>query len=174
MPARTGWRLLCVTTLAALIGAGFGACGGGGGSSTTAATSARLTKSQLIAQGDAICKEARDRFAQLQGSPPTTAEETATFTQKLVDITESEVSQLRALNAPSQVKPTLDRYLRALDKNIDVLKQGLKAARRGDATAYAQAQAKAVQGQVKRLAYAQAVGFEECSRPAGTAPSGSG
>ena len=174
MPARTGWRLLCVTTLVAPIGVGFGACGGGGGSSTTAATSAPLTKSQLIKQGDAICKEAGDRFAQLQGSPPTTPDEVATFTQQVIEITESEVSRLRALNAPSHVKPALDRYLRAMDKNIDVLKQGLKAARRSDATAYAKAQAKTAHGQLKRLAYAQAVGFAECSRPAGTAPSGSG
>ena len=172
MSARTGRRLICTVALAAL-GASLGACGGGGGSTTTSAAAA-LTKSQLIAQGDAICKDARDRFAELQGSPPTTPEETATFTQKLLDITESEVSQLRALNAPDEVKPALDRYLQAMGKNIDVLKQGLKAAQQSDATAYAQAQAKAVQGQVKRLQYAQAVGFTECSRPAGTAPSGSG
>lgn len=162
---------MAITTL---IVAGLGACGGGGRSSTTASTSAALTKSQLIAQGDAICKDARDRFAQLQGSPPTTPEETATFTQKLIDITATEVSRLRALNPPSDVKPALDRYLQAMAKNIDVLKQGLKAAQQSDPTAYAQAQAKAVQGQVKRLQYAQAVGFEECSRPAGTAPSSSG
>jgi hypothetical protein len=174
MPARTGRRRLCVTTLAALLAVGLGACGGGGASSTTATTSGPLTKSQLIEQGDAICKEARDRFAQLQGSPPTTPDEVATFTQRVIDITESEVTRLRALNAPSQVKPALDRYLRAMEENIAVLKEGLKAARRSDAAAYAKAQAKAAQGQVKRLAYAQAVGFEECSRPAGTAPSGSG
>jgi hypothetical protein len=84
------------------------------------------------------------------------------------------VSQLRALEAPSEVKPALDRYLQAMDKNVDVLKQGLKAAQQSDATAYAQAQAKVAQDQVKRLQFAQAVGFAECSRPAGTAPSGSG
>ena len=173
MRARTRRRLICATAIAALVAVGLGACGGGGGSSTTR-TAAELTKSQLIAQGDAICKAASDRFAELQGSPPTTPEETATFTQKLIDIKESEVRQLRALNPPANVKPALDRYLQALDKNVDVLKQGLKAAQQSDATAYAQAQAKAVQGQVKRLQYAQAVGFAECSRPAGTAPSGSG
>jgi hypothetical protein len=174
MSARTGWRLFCVAAIAALAAAGLAACGGGGESGATTGTSAELSRSQLIAQGDAICKDARDRFAALQGSPPTTPEETATFTQKLIDITESEVSQLRALHPPPAVKPALDRYLRAMDKNIAVLRQGLKAAQQSDATAYAQAQAKAVQGQVKRLQYSQAVGFKECSRPAGTAPSGSG
>jgi hypothetical protein len=173
MSARTGWRLTCATALAGLIAAALGACGGGGSSATTT-TAAELTKSQLIAQGDAICKDARDSFAALQGTPPTTPEETATFTQRLIDITENEVSRLHALNPPSEAKPALDKYLNAMDKNIDVLKEGLKAAQQSDATAYAKAQAKAVQGQVKRLQYAQAVGFNECSRPAGTAPSGSG
>jgi hypothetical protein len=173
MSLRTGLRFVSAAAFAALLGVGVGACGGGGSSSTTS-TAAELTKSQLVAQGDAICKDARDRFAQLQGSPPTTPEETAAFTQHLIDITESEVSQLRALNPPANVKPSLDRYLQALDKNVDILKQGLKAAQQSDATAYAHAQAKAVQGQVKRLQYAQAVGFKECSVPAGTAPSGSG
>jgi hypothetical protein len=126
----------------------------------------------LVAQGDAICKEARDRFAQLQGNPPTTPEETATFTQRLIDITETEVEQLRALNPPASVKAALDDYLKALDKNIAVLRQGLAAAQQSDATAYAKAQAKAVKGQVERLQLAQAVGFNECSRPAGTAAAG--
>jgi hypothetical protein len=174
MSPRTGRRLICAAATVGLIATGISACGGGGGSSSTTSTAAELTKSQLVAQGDAICKDARDRFAELQGSPPTTPEETATFTQKLIDITESEVSRLRALNAPANVKPALDNYLKSLDKNIDVLKQGLKAAQQSDATAYAQAQAKVAQDQVKRLQYAQAVGFKECSLPAGTAPSGSG
>jgi hypothetical protein len=174
MPARTGWRLSSAAALAALIAAGLAACGSGGSSTATTSTEAALTKSQLIAQGDAICKDAHDRFAALQGSPPTTPEETATFTQQLIDITESEVSQLRDLNAPAAVRPALDRYLSAMDKNVDVLKEGLTAAQQSDATAYSNAQAKAVKGQVKRLQYAQAVGFKECSRPAGTAPSSSG
>src|SRR3954447_15927549 len=170
MLPRTGRRLMCATAIAGLLTAGVGACGGGSGARSTTSTAAELTKSQLVAQGDAICKDARDRFAELQGSPPTTPEETATFTQKLIDITESEVSQLRDLNAPAAVKPALDRYLSAMDENVGVLKEALKAAQQSDATAYANAQAKAVKGQVKRLQYAQAVGFKECSRPAGTAP----
>jgi hypothetical protein len=173
MCARTGRRLSCAAAIAALVVSAVAACGGGGSSSTTS-TAAELTKSQLVAQGDAICKDARDRFAALQGSPPTTPEETATFTQHLIDITTSEVDQLRALKPPASVKPSLDRYLKSLDANVDVLKEGLKAAQQSDATAYAKAQAKAVKGQVKRLQYARAVGFKECSVPAGTAPSGSG
>jgi hypothetical protein len=164
---------MCVSAAVVLAAMGMAACGGGGDTSATTSTDEALTKDQLIAQGDAICKDAHDRFAELQGSPPTTPEETATFTQRLLDITQSEVSQLRDLNAPASVKPALDDYLKALDDNVAVLKQGLKAAQQADATAYAQAQAKAVKGQVDRLRLAQAVGFKECSRPA-TGPSSAG
>jgi len=174
MSVRKGLRVVCAAAVAGLVAAALGACGGGGDTGSATSTAAQLTKSQLVAQGDAICKDARDRFAQLQASPPTTPAGAATFAQKLIDITESEVSQLRALNPPDDVKPALDRYLKSLEENVAVLKQGLKAAQQSDATAYAKAQAKAVQGQVKRLQYAQAVGFTECSVPAGTAPSGSG
>jgi predicted transcriptional regulator len=161
-----------VAALGALIAVGLAACGGGGASSSTTSTATELTKSQLIAQGDAICSDAHDRFAQVQSSPPTTSEEAATFTQRFLDITESEVSQLRALNAPASVKPALDDYLKARDRQIAILKQGLAAAQKGDATAYSQAQAKVAKGQVDRLQLARAVGFKQCSVPAGTAPSG--
>jgi hypothetical protein len=168
-----GMRIMCVA-LATLLIALLAGCGGGGSSSTSSTGGEELTKSELIAKGDAICKDAHDRFAELQGAPPTTAEETATFTQQLIDITETEVSQLRALTAPASVKPALDDYLKALDKNVAVLEEGLAAAQNSDATAYADAQAKAVKDQVDRLQLAQAVGFKECSRPAGTGPSSTG
>ena len=105
---RITWVALATLLIALLAG-----CGGGGTRSTTSTGGEELSKSELIAKGDAICKDAHDRFAELQGSPPTTPEESATFTQGLIDITESEISQLRALNAPASVKPALDNYLKA-------------------------------------------------------------
>ncbi len=171
MPA--GMRIVGAA-LASLLVAAVAGCGGGGSTGTTGTGGEELSKAELVAKGDAICKDAHDRFAALQGSPPTTAEETATFTQKLLDITNSELRQLRALDAPASVKPALDSYLKALDRNVAVLEQGLEAAQNSDATAYAKAQAKAVKDQVERLRLAQAVGFKECSRPAATAPGGTG
>ena len=158
--------------VAAVVCAG---CGGGGGSSTsTTASGEALSKQELIAKGDAICQQAREQFQQLQQNPPTTAEGAAALTQKLVDITENELSQLQALTPPGSLQSSMDDYLEALQKNVEVLKQGLNAAKQGDATGYAKAQAKTVSQQVERLQLAHAVGFKECSRPAGTAPSSAG
>ena len=145
-------------------------CGGGGEAGTTTTGSGEpLTKQGLIAKGDAICKQARTQFEQLQQNPPTTPQSAATLTKKLIDISATELSQLRDLNPPTALKSSLDDYLQALDKNIGVLKQGLKAAQQNDATGYARAQAETVSEQVKRLQLARAVGFQECSRPAGAA-----
>jgi hypothetical protein len=170
MPERIVSAAIGIALLAFLVG-----CGGG---SDTSSTSTRgdeeLTKSEFVARGDAICKDAHDEFAQLQQNPPTTAEGAATLAQRVIDITERELSQLRELNAPATVQPDLDKYLQALEKNVAILKQGLEAAQQNDATGYAKAQAKTVKEQVNRLQLAQAVGFKECSRPAGIAPGSTG
>jgi hypothetical protein len=156
---------------AAIIAAG---CGGGDEGSTSTTSSEPLSKPELIAKGDAICQQARDQFAQLQQTPPTTPESAASFAQKLIAIQQTQLDQLRDLRAPSSLQSSLDDYLKALEKNIAILKQGLKAAQQSDATGYAKAQAKAVREQVQRLELARAVGFKECSRPAGTAAGGTG
>ena len=158
---------------AALVATG---CGGGGseGSTSTAASDEPLTKQELIARGDSICADASDQFQELRQSPPTTAEGAAELTQKLIDIQQSELSRLRDLSAPAPLRSSLDDYLNALERNIAVLQQGLRAAQQNDAAAYAKAQAKTVREQVERLQLARAVGFKECSRPAGTAPGNAG
>jgi hypothetical protein len=168
-------RINCAAALALAAGLIVAGCGGGGGSSSSTTTNAEpLTKQELIAKGDAICKQALGEFQQLQQNPPTTAEDAATLTQNLIDITQTELTQLRELTPPSTLESSLDDYLEALDKNIAVLKQGLEAAQHNDATGYAKAQAKTVSTQVERLQLARAVGFEECSRPAGTASGSAG
>jgi hypothetical protein len=172
MQAAMRLRIICAASAAALVV--VAGCGGGDSSSTTTASDEELTKAELVDQGDAICKNALGEFAQLQQNPPTTAEGAATLTQKVVDVTETELDQLRDLNAPASVQSDLGRYLKALEKNVATLKQGLKAAQQNDATGYARAQAKTVEDQVARLKLAQAVGFQECSRPAGTAPGSTG
>jgi polyhydroxyalkanoate synthesis regulator phasin len=170
-----GKRIKWAVPIAAFAAVLVAGCGGGGGSTASTATSAEpLSKQELVAKGDAICQQSREQFRQLQQNAPTTAEGAAAFTQKLIDISETQLDQLRDLNPPASVKASLDDYLKALEKNIAVLKQGLKAAQQNDATGYAKAQAKAVRGQVQRLELARAVGFKQCSLPAGTASSTSG
>jgi len=151
---------LCAT-LALLLG-----CGGGGGDGGSP------TKAELVAQGNDICRQGDKQYAELQKNPPKTSQEAATLTQKLIAITNSEVDQIRALKAPDEVRPALERYLKAREDGLAILEQGLKAAENNDAQAYAAAQAKMAAGQVDRLKLAQAVGFTDCSRPGGSSSGG--
>jgi hypothetical protein len=141
-------------------------CGGGGGDAGD------LTKAEVIAKGNEICRQGDRQYTELQKNPPKTSEEAATLTQKLIAITNSEVDQIGALNAPEEVRPALDRYLKARQSGLAVLEQGLKAAENNDARTYAAAQAKMAAGQVDRLKLAQAVGFTDCSRPGGSSSGG--
>jgi hypothetical protein len=132
-----------------------------------------LTADELIAQGDEICTEGRERFAELQEDPPKSAAEAAELTRQLIEITEGEIDDLRALNAPADLEAPLNDYLDSREAGVEILSDGLEAAENEDADAYAEAQAQIARSQVDRARLAEEVGFTECSRPL-TAQSGSG
>jgi hypothetical protein len=146
--------LLAIVVLAALLD--LGPFGGDG-------TTASLSKAEFIARGDEVCQRAHDRFAELQKEPPNSAEGAVALTQNLIEISEDELNQIRALDAPLEIEEALDRYLEAREQGIALLEQGLQAAEDANARAYADAQAEIAAGQVRRLELARAVGFSECS-----------
>lgn len=146
--------LLAIVVLAALLDLGpFGDDG-----NTTS-----LTKAEFTARGDEVCQRAHEQFAELQKQPPNSAEGAVTLTRNLIEISENELNQIRALEAPPEVEEALDRYLEGREKGIALLERGLQAAEERNARAYADAQAEIAAGQVRRLKLAQAVGFSECS-----------
>ena len=134
-------------------------------------TTAPLTKKEFVANGDEICRHAAERYGQLQQEPPTTSAGAADQTRKLIAITGDELAQIRALRPPEQLSAALDRYLRVRERGVAILKQELKAAQSNDPGAFAASRARMAAGQVARLRLAQAVGFQDCSRP-GAAASG--
>lgn len=167
MPAaRRPFALAAATLLAVL--AWLPGCGGGseeGGGDT-------LTKAEFIAEGDQICKRAREEFVAAHPPAPSTPERAAALQRALIRTSGQELSRIRALGAPAEVEPALDRYLRARDQGIALLKRGLKAAQDEDLSAYAAAQRQLASGQVNRLDLAREVGFDECSRPGGSSSGG--
>jgi hypothetical protein len=122
-----------------------------------------LSKAELVAKGDQVCERAQDQFAELQRKPPNSAEGAVALTQNLVEISQNELNEIRALEAPPEAQEALGRYLEAREQGIAVLERGLEAAQDRDARAYADAQAESAAGQVRRLKLAQAVGFSQCS-----------
>ncbi|HYU59828.1 MAG TPA: hypothetical protein VEK39_03645 [Solirubrobacterales bacterium] len=151
---KTTLAIVAVVVVAALSG-----CGPFGGGDE------QLTKDELIAEGDEICKRGREQYLDLQQSPPKSSSEAAALTRQLIEITEGEISDLQELNAPPESQDALDDYLASREAGLKVLHEGLEAAEHDDAQAYAEAQAKIAEGQVQRTRLADLVGFTECSRP---------
>ena len=124
-----------------------------------------LSRAEFLAQGDEICADAHEAFAELQGKTPATAGEAVDLTEQLINIAEDERDEIDDLNAPGDLDDEVDVYLSARQEGIDLLHRGLDAAEDDDGQEYAASQAKVAAQQLERLELAEAVGFEECSRP---------
>lgn len=155
MPALASRLLALAAALSATALAGCGPFGGDDGAS----------EEQFVADGDAICREARDWTDDLQGDLPETAKQQAEFTEDLLAIFEDELAELQTLEPPADREEAFSRYLRARQRAIGYVEDGLGAAKAGNALAYADAQARVADEQVERTKLAERSGFSECSRP---------
>src|SRR4051794_19860623 len=91
-----------------------------------------LTKEEFVAQGDEICRQARDEFIQRQQSPPRTSQEAADLANALAGISKQELDAIRELDEPDEVQPALDEYLKAREDGIALIEEGANAAAKGD------------------------------------------
>lgn len=143
------------------------ACGGDGGEP--------LDESQLVSQGDQICREGRARYAEIQATPPANAAEAADQTDALIGSSQEELDQLRELEPPSELDDAYQSYLDSREEALEILERGRDAAESQDAEAYGKLQAEVEAGAAERHTLAKAVGFKQCSRPgdqAATTPPG--
>ena len=135
-------------------------CGGGGPQAVSA--------TELVQKGDEICSQSRERFLQTSTVPLHNASGGADQAEKLIEVLEDELSDLRNLEPPDPPRAAYDRYLASLDRYRDYLQRGKDAAEQQDGKAFAAAQAAAAAGAAKRQQLARAVGFKECSKAPGT------
>lgn len=124
----------------------------------------------VIARGDEICADAQAEIDALRDRAPRSPAEAARLTEGVIAVYEREIAGLEQLTAAPELSAELDRYVAARERALVPLRDGLAAARAGDAQAYADAQARAAAGQVERTRLARAVGFSECSVPTGAPP----
>ncbi len=123
-----------------------------------------------IAAGDEICRASQERIAELRGGAVSSPEQAAELTRGVIAAYEEEIAGLTALDVPAELEPDLERYLAAREDSLEPLRDGLAAAEKGDAEAYADAQAAVADGQLERTKLAKAVGFSDCSSPLGSGP----
>lgn len=124
-----------------------------------------LSVAGFLAQGDEICTDAHDEFLELQSGTPRTAEDAEELTQALIDIAEEERDALESLDGPASLDEPVAAYLDERGRGIELLRDGLEAARDDDPEAYEETQSQLARGQVKREKVAKDIGFNECSQP---------
>jgi serine/threonine protein kinase len=123
-----------------------------------------LSRAQLIAQGDAICEHSQAKYASYRESIPTGEEEpNAVYSQLLVGISKNAVREFRALRPPPALNGSYHAYVKAQEEVAGWDRDALKAAKEGDAAAYAEARATRDDTQEERKRLAEAIGFHVCS-----------
>lgn len=112
--------LLGLTVAAALIVAG---CGGGGDDSSTSS----LSKSEWIAKADAICQQGNQEIEQAArqqfgNQKPTAADVQQFATQTALPNTQSQIDKIKALGASSGDEDQVNKFLGAVQADIDKAK----------------------------------------------------
>src|SRR5882724_10739607 len=118
-------RSVFLIALAALLFATVG-CGGGGGPK-------RLTHSELVSQGNAICVAASGEIDKL-GDPATLAD-IARIGARLATIREAETTKLAALRAAKEDEDHQAKLVKALTARDQTLRAVVSAARKHDQAA---------------------------------------
>ena len=157
--------ILLLLALAALAIAG---CGGGGGDETTETTAAtiteepqKLSKAELIEQGDDICAETNAAVAALSSeveasSLPETAEKTSNLYIGMVE-------QLQELGAPEGSESNFTSFMEAAEEFAKVEGEVKLATEREDTEALGEASTEAGPALEEFETQAETYGFEECS-----------
>jgi hypothetical protein len=164
IPANKTLLLLLAALAAAVVVAG---CGGGGGDETTDATAAtveepqKLTKAELIEQGDDICAETNAAIGALSSeveasSLPETAEKTSNLYIGMVE-------GLQDLGAPEGAESSFTSFMEAAEEFAKVEGEVKLAIEREDSEALGEASTEAGPALEEFETQAEAYGFKECS-----------
>ena len=157
--------LLLLAALVALLVAG---CGGGGGTTeanTTTEEAQKLTKAELIEQGDNVCAEVNAAVGALNSEPeesavPATIERTANLYTGMVE-------RLQELGTPEGAEAKFTSFMEAAEELAKVEGEVKLAAEREDTAALGEAATEAAPKLEEFETQAEAYGFEQCSQGPG-------
>jgi hypothetical protein len=123
-------------------------CGGG------------LSKSELVAKGDAICKRINTRMA--KEPDPKTTQDLQRLANRTVELSDPAIADMGKLEPPSHLESDFKKFVASLKRQRDLTKQ-IGAAAGKDDTAKIQeigAEAQKAQDEYRRLT--GKIGFKEC------------
>lgn len=162
--------------LAALVALAIAGCGGGGGETeTTAATTTeepeKLTKAELIEQGDDICAETNAAVGALDSEPEETA--VPETIEKTANLYTGMVERLQELGTPEGDESSYMKFTEAAEELAKVEGEVKLAAEREDTAALGEAATEATPALEEFQTQAEIYGFEQCSEgPGAVTPSG--
>jgi hypothetical protein len=126
----------------------------------------RLTPSQLIAQGDAVCVVAQDAYRQARDDFPEAKSEAApdvAYSKRLVENSSRMVDEFQSLVPPKSKADEYGAYLESQEEVARWDRDALAAAKAGDVSAYLEARNNRDDSEDNRTRMAEAIGFETCS-----------
>jgi serine/threonine protein kinase len=123
-----------------------------------------LTKSQLIAKGDAICEKSQAKFGEYRETfPEGENEANVPYSRLLVDLSRTAMGEYEALVPPASLSKQYAAYVKAQDEVAGWDRDALAAAEEEDLTAYLEARATRDETAPKRTELSEAVGFHVCA-----------
>jgi hypothetical protein len=128
--------------------------GASGASGTAGATA--LSQEQYVAQADQVCREINTAISQID-----TADANAAADERATDIA-SELDQLQSLPPPTDGQDQLDKFLQALQDQVDAYEKRTLAVERGDDAAVSELDAKISEAEDAAAAAARKFGFNAC------------
>lgn len=153
--------LLLLAVAAALLVAG---CGGGGGEETTEATTTeeprKLSKTELIEQGDDICAETNAAVGALSSEVETSS--IPETTEKTSNLYIGMVEGLQELGAPEGAESIYSEFMEAGEELAKVEGEVKLAAEREDTAALGEASSEATPALEEFETQAETYGFKQC------------
>lgn len=166
--------LLLLAALAALLVAG---CGGGGGDETTETTATveepqKLSKAELIEQGDEVCAETNAAVGALSSEVETSS--LPETTEKTSNLYIGMVERLQELGAPEGAESSFSSFMEAAEEFAKVEGEVKLAAEREDTEALSEASNEATPALEEFETQAETYGFKQCSEGPQASLSGGG
>lgn len=123
-------------------------CGGG------------LSKQELVAKGDVICKRVNARMA--KEPDPQTAADLQRLADRTVEISDPAIDDMEALEPPSDLEDDFKKFVGSLKRQRDLTKKIGAAAGKGDSAEVQKVGADAQEAQDEYRRLTGKIGFKEC------------
>ena len=123
-------------------------CGGG------------LSKDELVAKGDAICKRVNTRMA--KEPDPKTAADLERLAKRTVEISDPAIKDMEALEPPSELESDFENFLASLKRQRNLTEKIGEAAAAGDTAKIKQIGADAQDAQEEYRRLTGKIGFKQC------------